>query len=622
MGNTIRCARCGKDFPSIKNQIQCPHCHSVLLPADIDITDITPALQYIHLYSAESLFSCHALQSMLKDILGAYYYPFRFVHEIYRAAENEISEWLRTMIAGGDQTAQLSAVCRALHDALIAPDMIDRFLSVFFDCFDLDADSLLCGAGQPRIPGADYQFHEKELAAAIRSVFRTTGMAAWRSGNAATVALSVRELPLLEVRLVRYAAEVAGKEFQDYLQHTFSDIGQQNAARQAAMRLRTALREHFLCESAIEVLLHAVESAGGHSLDPGHQLVPTARPQITTTNTNGISSPVATVQTTAAYTTGTTSTVANNTAIVAGTNNAAAVVGTKNVIAPVTTISQPVSKPGTVNNIPPPHSKHHLRNILIAAVCVTLIVVLSKNLFASDVPAQNQSAASVPTQSTTPTNTIPTNSTPTEPRKADPYPAPKVQTTTRQSGSYGIGNILTTSQFAEYQGPFDEFSFKYPRVLYDQVCYAFQEDGSTIDILFTSKANASELHVRYQEQVSVPSAESQRDTLLAAAQQELADVKILISQNHSNGRSTDSNHTTNYTIWLKGTLQNGTVEEYRLFSVTDRVTETLVLKIPVGETTEDRAMRDYYAECMYDMCGFGGNTSVPLWKDFRKPYGL
>ena len=48
----------------------------------------------------------------------------------------------------------------------------------------------------------------------------------------------------------------------------------------------------------------------------------------------------------------------------------------------------------------------------------------------------------------------------------------------------------------------------------------------------------------------------------------------------------------------------------------------MVLQYPEPVSEEDRAFKEYYAEVMYDLCGFGGNSDYPAWADFKKDYSF
>lgn len=82
-----------------------------------------------------------------------------------------------------------------------------------------------------------------------------------------------------------------------------------------------------------------------------------------------------------------------------------------------------------------------------------------------------------------------------EPEPEDPYPAPTVRTSGPQSGLYQVGNIASPSRYFSYQGPGDDFRFRYPSVLYDDVSYRFENDGEEIEIQFSCRADASSLLV-------------------------------------------------------------------------------------------------------------------------------
>lgn len=78
-----------------------------------------------------------------------------------------------------------------------------------------------------------------------------------------------------------------------------------------------------------------------------------------------------------------------------------------------------------------------------------------------------------------------------------------------------------------------------------------------------------------------------------------------------------------YTYYVKGRTGQGQGErQYELVKLSEDGIERMVLRYPEPVSEEDRALKEFYAQCMYELCGFGGNGDCPSWNDFKKKYSF
>ena len=194
-----------------------------------------------------------------------------------------------------------------------------------------------------------------------------------------------------------------------------------------------------------------------------------------------------------------------------------------------------------------------------------------------------------------------------------------MSTSSTQSGLYAIGNIASPSRYARYQGPDNTFSFSYPRVLYDDVSYTFENDGQDIDIVFSCAGDPSSLSV-FRHPVDT-SAQEYRDAQMDYATGSVNNAEILADRKSMSGVLADTRSQERYTLYVKGTdKENPDIVIYQLYSISSECIQGMVLKYPEASGTEDLALKEYYAQVMYDLCGFGGNTDYPSWNDFKSDY--
>jgi len=194
------------------------------------------------------------------------------------------------------------------------------------------------------------------------------------------------------------------------------------------------------------------------------------------------------------------------------------------------------------------------------------------------------------------------------------YPTPGLRTSVGQIGLYK-DNVISPSQYRYYKGPANKFFFYYPPILYEKVEYLYSEDGTEVLLRFYCEDDPSTLTVTLR-----PNTDGADHSALLAELQKAAEAEMINVKRVRSGYA-DEEQTASM-FYLTGNDADTGMINTRLCRVNSEYIMEMELLMPKATDNEDRARKDYYAQAMYDCCGFGSGEEPPVWRKFKGKYGL
>ncbi|HJA68028.1 MAG TPA: hypothetical protein H9955_17265 [Candidatus Mediterraneibacter cottocaccae] len=621
------CPSCGQSFEKKENQIFCPHCRMLLPLTDITVTDAGTALLYIvSSRGVEILKQSRIVLSMLPDIMPSCQDDIRLLRAVYSTAEQELSGFVTAVSKKRNTRESLKKLAGALHRAFLAENYMEQAVCLFLEACSLDPEQALGGPGYPVIRQRPRSLDKDRFVKYLEQIHRQKGSGFWKNPDTAAAAATDHDPALREeAGLLKRAGQTAGDELYTLMKTVLSSARKDDDEKMPAARLQAKLKSAFMDLQDIDFLVGSLlESAGLEYTQtlyhppaaPGS--APPHRPRRSGTASGSSAASGA------SSLSGSGS--ASGTAATSGSGAAAARATKKKRSLPKLILTALVLYFVFLYVVKPVIDHFTTEANKSAAI-------EAQNSAGSDGPDSTNSDGAGGEDSTGSDGAGGENGTGSSgtdgengadsgnntATASDPYPAPSVSTSSTQSGLYAIGNIASPSRYARYQGPDNTFSFSYPRVLYDDVSYTFENDGQDIDIVFSCAGDPSSLSV-FRHPVDT-SAQEYRDAQMDYATGSVNNAEILADRKSMSGALADTRSQERYTLYVKGTdKENPDIVIYQLYSISSECIQGMVLKYPEASGTEDLALKEYYAQVMYDLCGFGGNTDYPSWNDFKSDY--
>lgn len=208
-----------------------------------------------------------------------------------------------------------------------------------------------------------------------------------------------------------------------------------------------------------------------------------------------------------------------------------------------------------------------------------------------------------------PVKTIPWEELPFDVR----YAPPELNTGARQGGLYK-DNVASPTEYGYYRGPVDNFSFRYPRILYDEVAYTWSEDETEVCIRLYCNDDPSSLTVTLRPNAGGLDHQTLIADLLEVAKEEMSSEKTVRS-------GLDNEEGTASSFFLRGyAADSDDLICARVCRVDSEYIMEMELRIPRATSDEDEAYKEFYIMAMEAVCGFGsGDDYEPFWK-FKKDY--
>ena len=204
---------------------------------------------------------------------------------------------------------------------------------------------------------------------------------------------------------------------------------------------------------------------------------------------------------------------------------------------------------------------------------------------------------------------------PEEKTFADLYPISELRTSVKQIGLYK-DNVVSPSKYFYYGDPAAGFNFRFPSILYEEVEYTYNEDGSEVQLYFYCQNDPSSLTVTLRPNADGTDHAALLSTLQENAEAEMVNVKRVRS-GYADQEGTAS------TFYLTGNAADDTgLICTKLCRVDNEHIMEMELRIPNATSNEDQAYKDYYVQAMYACCGFGSGEEPPVWWKFKSKYGL
>lgn len=197
-----------------------------------------------------------------------------------------------------------------------------------------------------------------------------------------------------------------------------------------------------------------------------------------------------------------------------------------------------------------------------------------------------------------------------EPEETDfesQYPAPTLKKWNYSSNPYDP-TYIAASVYSSYVGPQDFFWFKYPSSLYDNVEYIVENDGADVTIKFTRQNDSSSLEISVH-----PLPEGVEDIQAYAKSWCENEKKALYNSLEVSYKEYADDDV--YRFRLRGwTEMNSNVGCYVNCHADENNIMKMVLKYPVGTDSEDKKVKEFYADIMNYHCGFGIPSKQPVLK--------
>ena len=196
-----------------------------------------------------------------------------------------------------------------------------------------------------------------------------------------------------------------------------------------------------------------------------------------------------------------------------------------------------------------------------------------------------------------------------EERLNDPYvrfPEPKLKA--RRGRELYDKTYIATASYSTYSGPQEQFSFKYPPALYDDVEYVVENDGSDIDIFFTCSEDQSSLDVSVHPLPdNVTDAKSYAKELCNSERDNLFHGKeIEFNENEEKGR---------YRFLVEGASNEiDGMQCHVICQVDDENIMKMIIRIPNSKNSEESVVKNFYVKKLHYHCGFGILDKAPVMK--------
>ena len=621
------CPSCGQSFEKKENQIFCPHCQMLLPLTDITVTDAGTALLYIvSSRGAEILKQSRIVLSMLPDIMPSCQDDIRLLRAVYSTAEQELSGFVTAVSKKRNTRESLKKLAGALHRAFFAGNYMEQAVCLFLEACSLDPEQTLGGPGYPVLRQRPRSLDKDRFVKCLEQIHRQKGSGFWKNPDTAAAAATDHDPALREeAGLLKRAGQTAGDELYTLMKTVLSSARKDDDEKMPAACLQAKLKSAFMDLQDIDFLVGSLlESAGLEYTQTLYH--PPAAPGSAPPHRPRRSGPASGSSAASGASSISGSGAASGTAATSGSGAAAARATKKKRSLPKLILTALVLYFVFLYVVKPVIDHFTTEANKSAAI-------EAQNSAGSDGPDSTNSDGAGGEDSTGSDGAGGENGTGSSgtdgengadsgnntATASDPYPAPSVSTSSTQSGLYAIGNIASPSRYARYQGPDNTFSFSYPRVLYDDVSYTFENDGQDIDIVFSCAGDPSSLSV-FRHPVDT-SAQEYRDAQMDYATGSVNNAEILADRKSMSGALADTRSQERYTLYVKGTdKENPDIVIYQLYSISSECIQGMVLKYPEASGTEDLALKEYYAQVMYDLCGFGGNTDYPSWNDFKSDY--
>ena len=667
------CPSCGQSFEKKENQIFCPHCRMLLPLTDITVTDAGTALLYIvSSRGVEILKQSRIVLSMFPDIMPSCQDDIRLLRAVYSTAEQELSGFVTAVSKKRNTREPLKKLAGALHRAFLAENYMEQAVCLFLEACSLDPEQTLGGPGYPVIRQRPRSLDKDRFVKCLEQIHRQKGSGFWKNPDTAAAAATDHDPALREeAGLLKRAGQTAGDELYTLMKTVLSSARKDDDEKMPAARLQAKLKSAFMDLQDIDFLVGSLlESAGLEYTQtlyhppaaPGS--APPHRPRRSGPGSSqgGGTSASSGINVSSGTNTSSGRKSASTAGGSAGVKNpfGAGTASGSSAASGASSISGSGAASGTAATsgsgaaaARATKKKRSLPKLILTALVLYFVflyvvkpvidhftteanksaAIEAQNSAGSDGPDSTNSDGAGGEDSTGSDGAGGENGTGSSgtdgengadsgnntATASDPYPAPSVSTSSTQSGLYAIGNIASPSRYARYQGPDNTFSFSYPRVLYDDVSYTFENDGRDIDIVFSCAGDPSSLSV-FRHPVDT-SAQEYRDAQMDYATGSVNNAEILADRKSMSGALADTRSQERYTLYVKGTdKESPDIVIYQLYSISSECIQGMVLKYPEASGTEDLALKEYYAQVMYDLCGFGGNTDYPSWNDFKSDY--
>jgi len=195
-----------------------------------------------------------------------------------------------------------------------------------------------------------------------------------------------------------------------------------------------------------------------------------------------------------------------------------------------------------------------------------------------------------------------------EERLNDPlvrFPEPELKSRKGRKELYNE-TYIATAAYSTYTGPQEQFFFKYPPALYDQVDYDLQNEGNDIDILFTCSEDQSSLEVSVH-----PLPEGVTD--LRAFAEELCDRERDLLSHGKRVDFVEYSEKGCIRFYVQGTSpEQSDMQCHMICQVDGENIMKMIIRIPVGKDDAERAVKAFYVKKLHYLCGFGILDKAPV----------
>ncbi len=195
-----------------------------------------------------------------------------------------------------------------------------------------------------------------------------------------------------------------------------------------------------------------------------------------------------------------------------------------------------------------------------------------------------------------------------EERLNDPlvrFPEPELKSRRGREVLYDE-TYIATATYSTYTGPQNQFFFKYPPALYDQVDYNLENEGNDIDILFTCSEDQSSL------EVSVHPMPAGVADLTAFAEELCAQERDLLSYGKQNDFVEYSEQGC-VRFYVQGTSpEQSDMQCHVICQVDGENIMKMIIRIPKGRDDAEQAVKSFYVKKLHYHCGFGILDKAPV----------
>ncbi len=632
------CNKCNHDFLYENNMIFCPGCGEVLAVEGLYITRLDVALQYIVKSCGDAALKRKGLvNSMLPDILPGNQKIHRLVRQIYLISEEEIGAFVNAASNQVNVERALSKLLSAWKMAAMDKDAMEQAADAFLYAYGLNRNQYL-DQDSFVLPK---KFQQDRTIAALQKLHSESKLGAWKSAEEFLTELKNADEKLREGwRLFRAICLSSEQELRQLFKKIISC--KDDSYKMDVAVLQNALRDAFMDVEAIDFALDCILSAVGipytqklyqQAGASGRQNV-RRRANASQQNTGGSTGSGQAGSTTVnsrggtqnASHTGSTQSAGSSTKV-----SSSAGAKTRNGSNASINTHANTNANANVNktvNVSAPTQKKKKKSVFwrLVLIVVALVFVYQKvpAVKGKILPAVQNMVSGKDDETTAntegkgseeedkKTSEKQESVAVSEPKKesvaADPYPAPKVSTSVKQGGFYKDNLIYLDRNYEAYKGV--DFSFKFPRVLYNNVAYSFENEGEDVDISFTCNSDPSVMTVTRHPNDGSVSAEDH----ITELKNSLKNYQVLNEKQSLKG---------SHMVRLKGTdAEDSSLTVFYIVQISDKAIMQMTLKYPTPADNEDKARKEFLAEVMYNYCSFGGNQQPDSWTKFKKSYGL